>query len=290
MVKNIFRLLILSIVLSAALFTVGCSNDFSGLIASSDLDDRLKSKNDFPFLDARDWRNISFDGNEYKFLIVTDTHMEDGDDFELKKIKSVIENNNSDPSNVKIEFAVNLGDITQHGTEHDIKMFIDIADGLGIPFYPVIGNHDFYFGNWPVWRDLIGSTNYRIDIKDAGNYTHTSLFVLDTGNAFFGRKQLDWLEHELRKTGSKNLFVFTHAALFTTGIKMQLVTDTRERARIASILRDKADIMFSGHSHQRAVNKAGNVTYITFEDFKSTNIYIIAHVKPSGVTYKFEKL
>jgi len=292
MVKIIYKILLLSLFISAAFFAAGCSNDFFGLAASSDLDDRLKSKDNFPFLDARDWRDLKFDGDEYKFLVVTDTHMEDGNDFELKKIKTVIENNNSNPSNVEIRFAINLGDITQHGTEHDIKLFIEIADSLGVPFYPVIGNHDFYFGNWFVWRDLIGSTNYKIEINDVipGENPHTTLFVLDTGNAFFGKRQLDWLEQEIGKNKSKNIFVFTHAALFTTGIKMQQVTDTRERARVASILRNKAKIMFSGHSHQRAVNEAGNVTYVTFEDFKSKNIYVIVHVKPSGVTYEFKTL
>jgi len=297
MVKKIINVSILSIILSAFLLT-GCSNDFAGVVTSTDLDERLISKNDFPFLDGkyiygdkkgvnREWTELKTE-NEYKFLIVTDTHMEDGDDFGLKKIKGVIEKYNA-ANTVEIKFAVNLGDITQHGTAHDIDMFIEIADNLGVPFYPIIGNHDFYFGNWSVWKEKIGSTNYRIDIKDLSDKYHTTLLVLDTGNAFFGRKQLDWLEFEL-KTAHKNVFVFTHAALFTTGIKMQQVTDTRERARVASILKDKADIMFSGHSHQRAVNEAGNVRYITFEDFKSTGIYIIAHVKPTGVTYKFDKL
>ena len=283
MVKKIFNVSILSIILGAFLLT-SCSNDFAGVVASNDLDERLISKNDFPFL-SRYADNSALEPvlpDTFKFIIVTDTHMEDGDDFGLMGINEAVKKHNA-------SFVINLGDITQHGTAHDIDLFIKIADSLDVPFYPVIGNHDFYFGNWPVWRDKIGSTKYRIDIKDLSDKYHTTLLVLDTGNAFFGRKQLDWLEFEL-KTAHKNVFVFTHAALFTTGIKMQQVTDTRERARVASILKNKADIMFSGHSHQRAVNEAGNVRYITFEDFKSTGIYIIAHVKPTGVTYKFDKL
>jgi len=301
MVKKTYKTIILFIILGAAAFIFSCSNDFFGLVASTDLDERLKSKNDFPFLDGkyiygekegddRNWTELKTE-DEYKFLIVTDTHMEDRDDFGLKKIKGVIDKYN-DANTVDIKFAINLGDITQHGTEHDIDMFIEIADSLGIPFYPVIGNHDFYFGNWSVWKEKIGSTNYKLEIRDEDDVDiiHTTLLILDTGNAFFGKRQLDWLETEVKKANSKHIFVFTHAALFTTGIKMQQVTDTRERARVASILKDKADIMFSGHSHQRAINEAGNVRYITFEDFKSTGIYIIVHVKKSGVSYSFEKL
>jgi predicted phosphodiesterase len=280
MVKNIYKKIILIIL--SAVFIFACSNDFAGFVASNDLDERLISKNDFPFLDARNWRDVSF-GSEYNFIVVTDTHMEDGDDFGLKELPKAIQKHNA-------KFAVNIGDITQHGTEHDVDMFIEIADSLGVPFYPTIGNHDIYFGTWSVWRNKIGSTNYRIDIKDNNGKKHTSLLFLDSANAFLGRKQLDWLEFELKKDLPDNVFVFTHAAFFTTGIKMQQLTDTRERARAADILKNKADIMFMGHSHQRAINEAGNVRYVTFEDFKTTSIYIVVEVKSSGVSYKFDKL
>jgi len=288
MVKQSFNIFLTILIFCAACILSTCSNDFEGLVASNDLDYRLESKNHFPFLDdpVRNWRNTAFNGNEYKFLIVTDTHIEDGDDFEFRKIEEIIKNDSD------IKFAVNLGDITQHGTERDIKLFIDIADSTEIPFYPVIGNHDIYFNNWSVWKEYIGSTNYKIEFRNTVGIgdPHTTLLVLDTANAFFGKDQLDWLEDEINKAKSKNIFVFTHAPLFTTGIKMQQVTDTRERARVMSILRNKAKFMFSGHSHQRAINEAGNVTYVTFEDFRSTNIYIIVHVKPSGTTYEFKKL
>ena len=286
MVKKIYKT-ILSVIFSAV-FIFSCSNDFAGVVASNDLDERLISKNDFPFFDdeSRNWRNVSF-GNDYKFIIVTDTHMEDGADFGLRRLPEAVNKHGA-------KFAVNIGDITQHGTAHDVDMFIDIADSLGVPFYPTIGNHDIYFGTWPVWRDKIGSTNYRIDItekdEEENEKIHTSLFFLDSANAFLGRKQLDWLEFEFKKELPANVFVFTHAAFFTTGIKMQQLTDTRERARVAHILKNKADIMFMGHSHQRAINEAGNVRYVTFEDFKTTGIYIVVDVKPTGVTYTFDKL
>jgi len=278
MVKNIFKILISVILLSAVLSAFGCGNDFFGLIYSNDVDERLEYKDSFPFLDdeKREWRkSLTLDDN-YKFLVVTDTHIEDGEDYKLGSalLKAVEEH--------KPKFVVNLGDITQSGTAHDISLFIDIADSLGVPFYPVIGNHDIYFGNWPVWRDLIGSTNYRID------HSNTTLLFLDSANAFFGKRQLDWLENEFKKT-DENVFVFTHAPLFTTGIKMQQVTDSRERARIMSILKNKGDIMLMGHSHQRAENEAGNVQYVTFEDFRSTNIYCVVSVTSAKATYEFWK-
>ncbi|MCL2229548.1 MAG: metallophosphoesterase [Treponema sp.] len=277
MVKRNPIILLSVFLLIAALFVFGCSNDFFGLVYSNDLDERLNHKDVMTFVN--DSPALSPLGDTYNFIVVTDTHIEDGDDFGLGGIKSAVIAHNA-------RFVVNLGDITQHGAAHDIDLFIEIADDLGVPFYPVIGNHDIYFDTWHVWRDKIGSTNYRI------NSGSTSLFVLDSANAFIGKRQLDWLENELKTITAPGhrVFVFTHAPLFTTGIKMQQVTDSRERARVISILRNRADIMFMGHSHQRAINRAGNVEYVTFEDFKSTKIYTVVRVTPAGVSYEFHEL
>lgn len=296
MVKKNCSIILLLIILSAAALTFGCNNDLSGLFTSTDLDERLKSKNDFPFLN----RYITKDNfqNEYnfalnpvipdtyKFLVLTDTHIEDGNDFGLIHIKEAVKTHEA-------SFVVVLGDITQNGKKQDIDLFIKIAENdMDVPFYPVIGNHDIYFGNWNVWRDTIGSTNYKIEIKTnlLDMQPHTTLLFLDSANSFFGKQQLDWLENEIKKTGSKNIFVFNHVELFSAGIRMQQSVDTKERARIVSILKDKADIMFSGHIHKRVINEAGNVRYVTLEDFKSTGTYAIIQVNQAGVSCSFEKL
>jgi predicted phosphodiesterase len=275
MVKNLTKAL-LPILLFCVFFAASCNIDFLGFFASSDLDERLAERDNFRFLTNSD-RRPQF-GNEYQFLVFTDTHIEDGNTFDLEKLSDVFENNS------QIKFAVALGDITNYGSEQDIKKFIDIAEMFNVPCYPVIGNHDVYFGNWSAWKEQIGSTNYRIDGDG------TTLFILDTANSFFGKEQLDRLERELKGVGG-HVFIFTHSNLFVTGpVNMQQITDTKERARIISILRNKCDIMFMGHLHKRLINETGNVRYINIEDFNSTHTYCLVSVKNSGVTYTFEKL
>ena len=277
MVKQLSGLKLLIFLLSILIFFITCSNDITGLFVSSDLDERLKAKDIFNFLVNADL-NPNF-GSEYSFIVVTDTHIEDGNTFGLEKLAAVISKENTG-------FVVFLGDITQYGAEHDISKFINITKTFAIPCYPVIGNHDVYFGNWPVWKEKIGSTSYRV------SWSGTTLFMLDSANAFFGKKQLDWLENELKTVNkSDHVFVFTHAPLFVTGpADMQQIIDTKERARIASILKDRCDIMFMGHLHKRLFNEAGNVKYQGVEDFKSTKTYCHVKVSSSGVTYKFNNL
>jgi len=272
MVKPIFRIL-LPILWACSVYS--CSVDVLGLFVSTDLDERLKEKNNFRFLS--DLSPPSF-GEEYSFIVITDIHIEGGDAHGLENIKKVID---ADP---KIKFAVLGGDITQNGSEQDIKLFIEIARSLPIPVYPVIGNHDIYFGNWSVWKEQIGSTSYR------ANGDTATLFILDSANSFFGKEQLDWLENEL-KSARGSVFVFSHHNLFVDStVNIQQLSDTRERARFISLLSGKCDMMFTGHSHERLTREAGNTQYINIEDFVTNKTYCLVSVTNTGVSHEFKKL
>ena len=153
-----------------------------------------------------------------------------------------------------------------------------------MPYYPVIGNHDIYFRTWDAWKKKIGSTNYRIDCGGA------TLLILDSANSFIGKDQLDWLERELKTTEGR-VFVFTHSPPFVTGpADMQQITDTKERARLVSILHNKCDIIFAGHSHKYYYNKIGNTEYVALEDFRHSKKYCIVTVTPTGVSFEVIKL
>jgi len=276
MVRFFNRICLPVFLLSGICFFGACNADLSGLFASNDLDVRLAERDTFHFLSQSD-RNPLL-GDSYSFIAVTDTHIENGNAWGLEKLEDVVQNNSD------IKFVVFLGDITQNGSARDMETFTDIAGRLGVPCYPVIGNHDIYFNNWPVWRDTIGSTRYRINGDTA------TFFVLDTANAFFGKAQLDWLENQI-KTAKGRVFVFTHSNLFVKGtFEFQQLTDTEERARIISILHNRCDMMLMGHSHTRIINTAGGVPYISIEDYKGTQIYCLFEVKNNGITNRFEKL
>jgi len=271
--------------------TVSCNVDMGGLFSSTDLDERLKEKNNPESLSRLAPLTL---GDEYSFIVMTDTHIENGNAHGLEKIQTVI------AENPEIRFAVFCGDITQNGAEQDVKKFIDITDKLTIPAYPVIGNHDIFFGNWSVWKKLIGSTSYRINGGSA------TLFMLDSANSFFGKQQLDWLEKELKSAHGKaagnaagnangnangRVFVFSHHNLFGgSAVNIQQQSDTRERARIISLLSGRCDIMFTGHSHERLIKKAGGVLFVNIEDYTSTKTYCLVSVKKTGISYEFKKL
>jgi 3',5'-cyclic AMP phosphodiesterase CpdA len=259
-----------------ALFLEACSLDVFGFFGSTDLDERLRDKDTFNFLSDAD-RNLSL-GDEYSFIVVSDTHIENGDAHGLEQLAQVIGEDDA--------FVVITGDITQFGRRKDIQKFIEIARSLKVPCYPVIGNHDIFFGNWQEWKDLIGSSSYRIGSPDSS----TTLFILDSVNATFGNAQLNWLEREL-KNANPRVFVFTHTNLLvrTPGDLVQL-TDARERTRFMNILKDRSDAVFMGHLHNRVERKLGGVQYITLEDYRDNRTYCRVYVSPGAFRYVFKKL
>jgi 3',5'-cyclic AMP phosphodiesterase CpdA len=241
----------------------------------NDYDSRFAYHEEFHFLTAAD-RSQSW-GSAYSFIVVSDIHI-GGDESarEFAKLKDKLNG---------AAFVVAAGDLTDNGTREELRLFINAAASLGVPCYPVIGNHDIYTARAAPWRELIGSTAYRIDSPG------TSLFILDNANAALGYDQLSWFEREL-KTAPKNTFVFAHENLFTGGpFTVEQVTDLRERAKLMSLLKDRCDALFMGHIHQRIVKEYGGTMYITLENYGSTDatgVFCRVSVSETGISYQFE--
>jgi predicted phosphodiesterase len=264
-----------ALLIAGTVLLQSCNVDLFGIFVSNDLDIRLSDKNTFNFLSPEDL-SLSLP-DEYSFIILNDTHIEEGDAHGLEKLSSVMNG---------AAFAVVNGDITQNGGRKDLQKFIEIAGSLGVPCYPVIGNHDIYFNNWPVWKELIGSTCYRVD----SGASSTSIFVLDSATGTLGSAQYEWLEEGL-KTAKRHTLVFTHTNIFIESpADLVQFTDVRERGRLMDLLRGRSQALFMGHAHKRMIHEAGGVRYITVEDYKSTGVYCRVRVSRTGLSWEFEKL
>jgi len=287
----VFKRIFLAIILACQCFFFACSIDLPGLFFSHNLDERFKERNTFNYLLPEE-RTIDLPAN-YSFLVIADTHIEEGNAFGLEKFKDLIEQNNADSSLPEIAFVVIAGDITQHALEIDVKKFVEIGRSFGVPCYPVIGNHDVYQNNWNNYKKHIGSSTFRINTSET-SVGKVTLFMLDSANNYFGKSQLDWLNNELRsikKAENHKVFTFTHTNLFAeTPGDIQNLTDTRERARLFSMLKGRCDIMFSGHLHKLIKNEVGGVKYLALEDFYGAKKYCHVTVSGNAVTYEHKKL
>ncbi|MDR2520961.1 MAG: metallophosphoesterase [Spirochaetaceae bacterium] len=262
---------------------MSCSVDMLGFFASRDLDSRLLARNEF-VLFQQESEILGYDvlkrdfGDEYSFLVLSDTHIENENPNGLERLKNAVVENDA-------AFVVFLGDNTQNGRRQDLQVFVNIALSLGVPCYPVLGNHDIYFENYPVWKELVGSSSYR---AAAGG---TLLLVFDSANGMAGGMQLDWIESELKNTSARHIFVFTHTNLFVESMTdIVQWTDNRERARLISLLRGRNVFMFSGHVHKRIIREAAGTVFVSMEDYKQHKTYAHVFVRPEGTSYVFKKL
>jgi len=286
MVKSISKIFLVVLSLAILCFTMGCDFvDLAGLFVSHELNERLAAKDNFIYLTEpeRNMTTFALNSNgEFSFIVMTDTHIENGNTTDVEKIKVKITEHNA-------QFVTILGDITQNGAEKDIIAATNFMRSLGVPCYPVLGNHDVYFNNWSEgWGKHIGSTRYKVT-----DGTNVTLFILDSANAFFGKSQIDWLEKEL-KTANGTVFVMTHSDLFVLPkIKIQQLYDPAERARVMTLLHnyDKSSkMMLMGHSHERVEKEFGDVKYISTEDYKDFQVYMLVTVKNGVISREFHSL
>lgn len=78
-------------------------------------------------------------GQEFKFAFVTDTHIGSPNGIAEEDLQRTIADINSQK---ELDFVLFTGDITEMGTDEEIKTAKAIIDELEIPWYIVPGNHD----------------------------------------------------------------------------------------------------------------------------------------------------
>lgn len=225
--------------------------------------------------------------NAFSFVHLTDMHVtarRQGDKGYLACIEHV------KSMRPKVSFAMMGGDLAFDGlyTEKDkfaeqIRLYREISDELGVPYYNCMGNHDVLglnhrrkvsvddpdFGKKMILDALEWEKPYySFDYGPQGNRWHfavvDSIFEIDkdTGPDYMpklGEEQLEWLAYDLGSAGDRPKVVMTHHAAFCNigqqqgnhNIKAMLphmvLHDTRAFRDICK--RHGVKLVLQGHSH-----------------------------------------
>src|SRR5688572_12646443 len=83
---------------------------------------------------------INVSAQSFTFAFLSDTHI--GSNMAEEDLRRTVRNINADSS---IAFVVITGDITEFGSDDEIKLAKQILDSLNKPWYIIPGNHD---SNW----------------------------------------------------------------------------------------------------------------------------------------------
>ncbi|WP_139307941.1 outer membrane protein assembly factor BamB family protein [Pontibacter flavimaris] len=130
----------------------------------------------------------------FKFAFVTDTHI--GGNTAEEDLRRTVNDINTNDS---ISFAVITGDITEFGSDQELKLAKQVLDGLNKPWYIIAGNHD---SNW----SESGSNSFRTVFgAETFSFTHNGFLFAGTssgpnmrmGPGQVPRENMVWLDSVL---------------------------------------------------------------------------------------------
>ncbi|MEW6456293.1 MAG: metallophosphoesterase [Acidobacteriota bacterium] len=172
-------------------------------------------------------------------------------------------------------FVIHLGDMVTYSDEHQWEIF-DAFDGEiiknGIPFYPVLGNHEYrvMFQERGEPSKLLRSYFKRFPFLEERRwysfvYGNCKFIILDTMTDHSPESaQARWLKEELKKKDSDFLFVAMHHPPYT---KTTHGGARKAEKKLAQLFESyaqedfkKVDIVFAAHKHnyERYVNNRIN--------------------------------
>ena len=195
-------------------------------------------------------------GGSFRFVVINDTH------YLTKECGEYVNGVVTEMKKVKPEFCLHCGDVTDKGEGPHFEAAKEVFGGLGKPFYPVIGNHDFLTQtDGRAYAEVFPKRlNYYFD------HAGWQFVGLDTSEGQHFEKTLiqpetfRWLEDELpRLSKQKPTVLFTH---------FPLGADVKYRPANADALLDRFRefnllAVFSGHYHSFTERKAGGTVLTT---------------------------
>jgi 3',5'-cyclic-AMP phosphodiesterase len=177
----------------------------------------------------------------------------------LPRVGDVYRRINQDPT---VRFVVFSGDLTEQGSEAEIREFIDRQRELGVPLYATLGNHEL--GSSELWfQRLIGRCNTSF------SYHGTHFTLLDSASATIDPVVYDRLDGWLAAGRDEVHVVAMHIPPHDpVGTRNGAFASRAEAAKLLATLAEaRVDLTLYGHVH----------SYYSF-----VNAGIPAHVSGGG--------
>ncbi len=193
-------------------------------------------------------------------------------------------------------FSIILGDITDQ--KGGMEIAYDTIQKHTTEDYilkTIVGNHDLYFNQWEVYKELFGSGIYYFAVQTP---TAKDLYiVLDSGSGTLGNKQLQWLEELLssERTNYRHCIVFSHTNMWAENFSQfpSGLFSIEESAKISNLLSQyNVNYYFNGHVHYRSTTTLNDVEYVTLDEMLDDSeraSYVIVNVGET-MDYDFYEL
>lgn len=178
------------------------------------------------------------------FTFFADVH------FDYKALREVVNRMNNVPD---LQFAVCGGDITDQGLLNEYRWFHDEMEKLQIPYFTVIGNHDYRADGEYIYDDMFGARNYTLEVRG-----WQLVFFDDVTWEKEGNPDFEWLANTLIEGTYVGRVLITHLAPNCPQFSGNLQTQYE-----AVLQAHSPTLILCGHNHSRELIKYLNIpTYI----------------------------
>jgi predicted phosphodiesterase len=172
-----------------------------------------------------------------------------------------------------VDFAVNLGDLTDLGKPEEFTAAKQITDSLRCPLYSVLGNHDnFQSDGKRAWKSYAGRDSATYDF----DYRGFHFIVIDCTLNPYSPPYVDcnnvlrtWVAQNLAANSDKPTIVFSHFnmwqrpwnAMFDTTLHY---AEYRGMPELRQILEDAGNVVavINGHVHANRVEQHNGIYYV----------------------------
>ena len=260
--------------LTALAVLTSCANDdttldMKGMFSPNGETVNTRFEQSMAYNDARGEIHLDMHADDYKIYVCTDSHITKKTHRNLDYFMAQYR------AETAPKLAIHLGDLI------DAQKNMTCADSIihyagqtiADTLFLTPGNHDIYFKQWTVFRDLFGTGIYWFDTNN-GN-TKLDLFIcLDTAEGTLGTRQLKWLKDLLAnksKEGYRRIIVFTHTHFWkqddsqghTSNLSME------ETYELTSLFAQYGvQFVWSGHQHARQSVIYKGVNYLVLDATK----------------------
>jgi predicted phosphodiesterase len=174
----------------------------------------------------------------------------------IDRIQDVYRRINREPD---IDFLLGAGDLTEHGTAQELERFQAELQGLDIPYYTTLGNHELRESP-SLFQPYFGRCNQSFEWRGV-RFT-----LLDSASATIDPLAYDWLEDWLRLgSGGLHVVAMHVPPRDPYGLRDLAFADRNEAAKLlARLAAGGVDLTLYGHIHSYYhFENAGIAAYIS---------------------------
>jgi predicted phosphodiesterase len=175
--------------------------------------------------------------------LIADSH------YMYSKLKDVV---NSLNTNQNLDFVLVIGDIADHGLQKEFELFLDEIERLKVPYFTVIGNHDYRSNGEDVYAEMFGAFNY--------SFTYDFVDVIAFDDVIWESNKtpdFEWLTNEAAKLNNSVKIIATHIPPNSdqfTAYEQTIYYNILKKSQI--------DLSVHGHVHNYSISNTNGTNFI----------------------------